>query len=176
MARIEAADAKPLAPQPPAPPPPPAPAAIQAAASPKAPPRQITTGEPAPSGPVPALPTSAPAFPTLSGIPADTFAPATPKPSPQVIAAFVPNSAVLRPESSDALKQLAARRAGGAVAILGGGEARSDAPDAQAAALPLAWRRARAIQDVLMAAGVPTSAMHVDAAALGRGGIARLVD
>jgi outer membrane protein OmpA-like peptidoglycan-associated protein len=112
----------------------------------------------------------------LSGIPAATLQPATPKPSPQVVAAFVGESAVLRPESSDALKALAARRGGGPVEILGGGDARSDLLDAQAAALPLAWRRARAIADVLVAAGVPTSAMHVDAAALARGGIARLVD
>jgi outer membrane protein OmpA-like peptidoglycan-associated protein len=112
----------------------------------------------------------------LAGIPAATTEPATPKPAPQVIAAFVPGSAVLRPESSDALRALAARRGGGPVAILGGGDARSAQPDAQAAALPLAWRRARAIEDALVAAGVPASAMHVDAAALARGGVARLVD
>ena len=71
---------------------------------------------------------------------------------------------------------MAARRAGGNVALLGGGDARSAAPDAQADALPLAWRRARVMADVLVAAGVPASAMRIDAAALARGGIARLID
>ena len=83
---------------------------------------------------------------------------------------------MLRPESDSALRQLAARRSGGFVALLGGGDAASALPDAQAAALPLAWKRARAMADVLVAAGVPTSAMRVDAAALARGGIARLID
>ncbi len=179
MARIDAADAPPPPPTPPPPPAPPAPAALQAAASPTAPARGKpgpNNGEPAPSGPVPALPAAPPGLPVLAGIPPATTEPATPKPAPQVVAAFVPGSAVLRPESNDALRALAARRASGPVAVLGGGEARSNAPDAQAAALPLAWRRARAIEDVLAAAGVPASAMHVDAAALARGGVARLVD
>lgn len=128
------------------------------------------------SGPVPALPGAPPALPVLAGIPAATTAPATPKPRPQVDALFVGASAVLRPESDAALRQLAARRSGGTVALLGGGEARSALPDAQADALPLAWRRARAMADVMKAAGVPDQAMRMDAAALARGGIARLID
>lgn len=179
MARIDAASAPPPAPAPPPPPAPPAPRALQAAAAPVAPPRSGPPGAPPPpvvSGPVPALPTAAPALPDLAGIPSATFAPAVPKPRPQVEAGFLPDTAVLRPESDAALKALVARRAGGTLAVLGGGDARSAAPDAQAAALPLAWRRARTLQDALAAAGVPASAMRVDAAALARGGVVRLVD
>jgi outer membrane protein OmpA-like peptidoglycan-associated protein len=175
MARLDAAEAKPDAA------PAPARSAATAAGSPAAPSSRMRTPAATPEasdgdGAPPPLPTGAPSIPMLPGLPASTFEPATPKPSPQVDADFVASSAVLRPNSADALRELAARRGGGNVAILGGGEARSAQPDAQAAALPLAWRRARAIEDVLLASGVPTSAMRVDAAALARGGIARLVD
>lgn len=177
MARIDAAQAPAPAPAPPAPPAPSAPAAIQAAASPTAPPRQA--GAQFVAGPVPALPTVPPAMPTIAGI-AGPFVgpgtPAAPKESIQVDASFVTGSAVLRPESDAALKRLATRRFGGAVAVLGGGDAASALPDVQAGALSLAWRRARAMQDVLVAAGVPASAMRVDAAALARGGIVRLLE
>ena len=176
MASIEAAQAKPAPRAQAAAPAPPAPAAIQAAASPTPPPRSQLAASGAISGPAPALPTAPPPLPSIEGIPAATRAPAVPKAQPQVEAAFVQNSAVLRPESDAALRQLAARRFGGGVAILGGGDAPSALPDAQAAALPLAWKRARAMADVLVAAGVPISAMRIDAAALARGGIARLID
>lgn len=177
MARIAAADAPPPAPATAAAPPaPPAPAAIQATAAPKPPPREPDPAAPPVSGPVPALPSAPPPAPVLSGIPASTFAPATPRPRPQVDAAFVGSSAVLRPESDAALRALAGRRAGGTIALLGGGDAISALPDAQAAALPLAWRRAQAMAGVLTGAGVPANALRVDAAALARGGIARLID
>ncbi len=179
MARIEAAESAPPPPAPPSPAAPPAPPSIQAAAQPTPPPRRAAAtpnAEPVVSGPVPALPTAVPPLPSLAGIPAATTQPATPRPRPQVDAAFVPGSAVLRPESEAALRQLAARRGGGTVGVLGGGDAGSALPDRQAEALPLAWRRARAIQDTLVAAGVPTAALRVDAAALARGGVARLID
>jgi outer membrane protein OmpA-like peptidoglycan-associated protein len=180
VARIEAATAPPAPAPAPEAPAPAAPAALQAAASPSAPPRRPSTDAPpaAPvvSGPVPALPAGPPPIPDLPGIPATTTAPATPKPRPQVAATFLPESSVLRPVSADALRALAARRAGGTIAVLGGGDATSAAPDAQARALPLAWRRAQAMAVVLTAAGVPASAMRIDAAALARGGIARLID
>ncbi len=176
MARLDAAEARPDA----ATSPPsavPQASAGSAAATPQAASRRPGAPPVAPGdGALPTLPSGAPPLPTLPGIPATAFEPATPKPAPQVDADFITNSAVLRPASAEALRQLAARRAGGNVAVLGGGDARSALPDAQAAALPLAWRRARAIQDVLTSAGVPTAALRVDAAALARGGIARLVD
>ena len=175
MAQIEAASAAP-APRVAAPlPAPAAPAAIRQAAAPEAA-RPAAPTEPVVSGPVPALPSAPPPAPSLPGIPASTFQPATPRPQPQAVIAFLPGSAVLRPESDAALRALAARRGGGPVAVLGGGDAASASPEAQAAALPLAWRRVQAMQTVLAQAGVPESAMRVDAAALGRGGVARLVN
>ncbi len=179
MARIEAAQAPPLpkaAPQPPAPP---APAALQAAAAPTPPPRQ--PGASFVAGPVPALPQAPPVSPAISGFaampaPAIGATPTEPTPAPQVQASFVPGSAVLRPESDAALRRLGTGRFGGRVLVLGGGDATSALPEAQADALPLAWRRARVMADVLKAAGVPQAALRVDAAALARGGIARLVD
>jgi len=191
MARIEAATAAAPAAVAPVPAAPPAPAAIQRAAaepsrragsSPSAgsPASGPLSNEPVVSGPVPALPVSAPAFPSLPGIPStvvppDALAPAS-RPRPEAVVSFLPGSAVLRPESDAALRTLAARRFDGPVAVLGGGDAGSAAPDIQAAALPLAWRRAQAIAAVLTEAGIPASALRVDAAALGRGGIARLVE
>lgn len=178
MARIEAASAAPLPRAAPAPVAAPAPAAIQQAASdkPLRPGAVQPPGEPIVSGPVPALPTAPPPLPSLPGIPVAAAAAAGPRVGPQAMVEFLPGSAVLRPESDAALHALADQRFGGQVAVLGGGDAGSAAPDVQAAALPLAWRRARAIAAVLTTAGVPASAMRVDAAALGRGGIARLVD
>ena len=176
MASIQAADAPPPLRPPPPPVAPPAPPALQQAAAATPPPPHPAPGAPLPTGPVPPLPTAPPALPVLAGIPAATTAPATPRPAPQVSADFLLGSAVLRPESDAALRQLAALRAGGQVEVLGGGDAPSAAPAAQAAALSLAWRRARAIADVLAAAGTPPAAMHIDAAALARGGIARLVE
>lgn len=154
----------------------PAPPSFAAAAAPVAPVRRADPGARFAAGPVPPLPGAAPAVPSLPGVPASTFAAPVPKAAPQVAAVFLPGSAVLRPESDAALRALAVRRGGGDVALLGGGDASSAEPGAQAAALPLAWRRARAMADVLVAAGVPVAAMRIDAAALGRGGVARLLN
>lgn len=154
----------------------PTPPSFAAAAGPVAPPRRADLGARFVDGPVPPLPGVAPAVPNLPGLPASTFAEPVPKAQPQVAAVFLPGSAVLRPESDLALRALAERRGGGDVALLGGGDAASPDAEVQGAALPLAWRRARAMADVLVAAGVPVSAMHIDAAALGRGGVARLLN
>lgn len=154
----------------------PAPPSFAAAAAPVAAPRRADPEARFVEGPVPALPGEAPAVPVLPGVPASTFAAPVPRAAPQVAAAFLPGSAVMRPESDAALRDLAVRRGGGDVALLGGGDAASADAGVQAAALPLAWRRARAMADVLVAAGVPVSAMRIDAAALGRGGVARLLN
>ena len=55
------------------------------------------------------------------------------------------------------------------IAVTGYGDAASDDPDAQSAALALGLSRAQAMAAVLSAAGVPASAVQVDAAAIGRG-------
>ena len=88
---------------------------------------------------------------------------------------FVTNSAELPGAATDTLKQLAGRRGSGVIAVTGYGDATSNDPDAQSAALALGLSRAKAMAAALTAAGVPVSAMQVDAAAVGRGGTARLV-
>jgi outer membrane protein OmpA-like peptidoglycan-associated protein len=111
-----------------------------------------------------------------------TVASATPPPpagapsaANSVALTFVTGSAQLPQLAADALKQLAARRGNGVIAVVGYGDATSNDPDAQAAALTLGLSRAKAMAAALTAAGVPASAVQVDAEAIGRGGMARLV-
>ena len=73
------------------------------------------------------------------------------------------------------MKQLAARRGAGTIVITGYGDDTASDPDAQSAALTLGLSRAQAMASALIAAGVPGSAVQVDAEATGRGGTARLV-
>jgi outer membrane protein OmpA-like peptidoglycan-associated protein len=88
---------------------------------------------------------------------------------------FVNGSAELPSFAADTLKQLAGRRGNGVIAVTGYGDAASDDPDAQSAALALGLSRAKAMATALTRAGVPASAVQVDAEAIGRGGTARLV-
>ena len=88
---------------------------------------------------------------------------------------FVNGSAALPSSASAPLRQLAARRGNGIIAVTGYGDAASNDPDAQSAALTLGLSRAQAIAAALKSAGVPPSAVQVAAEAIGRGGTARLV-
>jgi outer membrane protein OmpA-like peptidoglycan-associated protein len=88
---------------------------------------------------------------------------------------FGNGSAALSPSATDMLKLLAAKRGSGIIAVTGYGEATSNDTEAQSKALTLGLSRAQAIAAVLTTAGVPASAVQVDAAAIGRGGTARLV-
>jgi outer membrane protein OmpA-like peptidoglycan-associated protein len=88
---------------------------------------------------------------------------------------FVTGSAELPASGTDTLKQLAGRRGSGIIAVTGYGDAASNDPDAQSAALALGLSRAKAMAAALTAAGVPATAVQVDAAAIGHGGTARLV-
>ncbi len=126
------------------------------------------------SGPLPALPIDAPATPQLAGLPAATFAPATPRPAPQTVIAFAQGSAALPDGADPALRDLAALRAGGGVEVFAGGDG-GGSPERQEEALPLGLARARAIQGALVAAGVPMAAIHLEASAPGRTGGARLL-
>ncbi len=146
---------------------------------PSAPPsaRSTAAAPSAPEAAAPALPTT-----PLTSPPTPTqVAAATPPPAPTtgpanaVSVTFVNGSAELPSAAADTLKQLAARRGGGAIAVTGYGDAASDDPDAQSAALALGLSRAKAMAAALASAGVPASAVQVDAAAIGRGGTARLI-
>lgn len=126
-------------------------------------------------GPLPDVPTTEPALPRLGGLPASVNLPAVPRVPPPVAIAFRPRSATLPTAADVALRELAGRRAGAEIAVSAGGDAPGSGFEAQARALPLALRRAQAIQALLVEAGVPATALHIDAAAMGRGGIARLL-
>jgi len=89
--------------------------------------------------------------------------------------AFVNGSAELPPAAADTLKQFAAQRGAGVITVTGFGDAASDDPSAQSAALALGLSRAKAMAAALASAGVPPGAVQVDAAAIGRGGTARLI-
>jgi len=106
--------------------------------------------------------------------------PSTPGPpsatSPNAVSVtFITGSADLPGFAATTLKQLAGRRGSGIIAVTGYGEAASNDPDAQSAALALGLSRAKAMAAALTSAGVPASAVQVDAEAIGRGGTARLV-
>ncbi len=168
----------PPAPSPPAPPPPAPPAGRKsgrATLPPGTAPAPAGTQTPVVSGPLPDLPGAPPPLPSLPGLPAAPGAPAPAKPLQSVVVAFAPGSADVPVRAEAALRDLAARRANDPVRITAGGEARSASPEAQAAALPLALRRVRAIGAQLVAAGVPATALREEATAIGRGGGASLL-
>jgi outer membrane protein OmpA-like peptidoglycan-associated protein len=134
------------------------------------------------------LPTTPPPPPNLAAAPGGPPpAPVAPRPAPPATAAtppananavsltFVDGSADLPPTAASTLKDLAARRGNGLIAVTGYGDAASNDPDAQSAALALGLSRAKAMAAALAADGVPGSAVQIAAEALGRGGAARLV-
>jgi len=155
----------------PAPMPPVAAVAPPRAAPPPVPPAPA----PQPARTVPPPPAAAPpSAPT-------TVASATPPPAKVPVPAsaisltFIAGSADLPALAAGQLKQLAGRRGNGIIAVTGYGDAASNDPDAQAAALTLGLSRAKAMAAALTADGVPASAVQMDAEAIGRGGTARLV-
>jgi outer membrane protein OmpA-like peptidoglycan-associated protein len=92
-----------------------------------------------------------------------------------VAVVFATGSSDLPPAASGPLRALAGRRGNALITVTGYGDATDAGPDAQAAALKLALARAQTIAHALIAAGAPTSAVQVDAQAIGRGGTARLL-
>ncbi len=168
---LDAASATPAAARAPAPRGPASDAAAPAAFS--APP---ASAGPVVSGPIPPLPTAAPALPNLPGLPTSNPAPVVERARPSARFSFAPGSAALPGPADGALRALAARAAGGPIAVSAGGDARSAAPDAQGAALPLALRRTGAIAAVLISAGVPSSSIRSQAVAPGREASARLIN
>ena len=140
----------------------------------------------------PPAPANLPGAPASAPLPADRPASAAPADvtpvaaTPAAIAAvaagrsvgvpFATGSAAVPRPSLAALRQLAARRAGANIAIIGFGEAASSDAAAQTAALDLALARAQAVAGALTTAGVPASAIRVQAEAAGRGAAARLVE
>lgn len=133
------------------------------------------------------VPAAPPPAPRLPGVPwltqatplpqAPPMPPAPPAPGKgqPVAVRFARGSAVLSVDDATALRKLAGARAQSAVAVTGFGDATASDPAVQAAALTLAWARARAIAAELRHDGVPDAAMVIGAYAPGGGGVARLV-
>ncbi len=128
---------------------------------------------PSPSGP-PAIPDAPPPLPELAGITASLVPAPSRPPPPGVAVGFRRGSAELPLSALGALQALAARRAGAAIAVRAGGDA-GPSPAAQAAALPLALRRANAVLNELVALGVPAGDVHATALATARGTRADLI-
>jgi len=193
-ASLAAASAPPTPPAPAGSPPKPAPrGAVQSAAP--APPAgasaaasgATTTAANAPSappaaaGPPPTIPAAPPSPPNLPGAPPAKVASVTPPVGPakqrpgEVQIEFVAGSSALPPGANDLLKELAAKRGTAAIALTGHGDATSEDPAVQSAALSLALARAQAAAKALVANGVPESAIRLGAEASGRGANARLI-
>jgi outer membrane protein OmpA-like peptidoglycan-associated protein len=92
-----------------------------------------------------------------------------------VAVVFANGVSELPPSAAAPLRALAGRRGSALIAVTGFGDAPDPSPDAQAAAIKLGLARAQTIATVLVGAGVPSSAVEIDAQAIGRGGTARLV-
>lgn len=88
--------------------------------------------------------------------------------SPPLLIGFQPERAIVSRRDRRALVALAARRGAASIAAIG------FAPTRSAADLRLALLRATAIADVLTAAGVPGTAIRIEALASGHGGAALL--
>ncbi len=134
-----------------------------------------------------AIPDRPPPPPSLPGVVAFTAPTPPPKRPPAAAAvampvagaplaiAFPSGSALLPAEAATALQAMSRQRGAGAVNVVGFGEAQGTAPADQAAALPLALARARAVFNQLVAAGVPPNDVRIDAEASGAGAAARIV-
>lgn len=94
--------------------------------------------------------------------------PATPRARP-VLIGFRPGEAILPRTQRGILRALAARRGAADIAAIG------FAPRQSPAGLHLAMLRATAIANELVSAGVPASAIRIEALSKGRGGAAELI-
>ena len=176
-ASLAAASAPAAPPEAPAAPPSPAPrkavgstplaAPEQPAAATETPPLSVAPPPRAAAAPVPAPAPPAIVAP-LAAAPQPAGANSTP-------VSFDPGSSDLTAAEADAVKKFAAQRKGAAIAVTGYGDAASADPSAQAAALGLAIRRAKAVSDALKAAGVPPAAIQAGGEAAGRGAFIRLL-
>jgi outer membrane protein OmpA-like peptidoglycan-associated protein len=127
------------------------------------------------------IPAAPPPPATFEGVPAEPL-PAPPPPLPPHLPAalrgteilFLPGEAVLRESQMPTLRTLANARKKQRLDITGLGEAVSDSPDGQAAAIELGLKRAQAVAQAFAALNVPQSAIVLSAYAFGRGATVKL--
>ena len=135
---------------------------------------------------LPAGPPAAPRLPGVAAVTAPTLARRAPPPVAPAAAPFMPGapvgvafgavSAVLPEGAAEALRRLAATRAGRDIWVVGYGESAASDAGSQAGTLRLGFVRALAMATVLGQAGVPASALRVAGEAVGRGGVARIAE
>ena len=173
-----------------APPPKPAPPAPAAAPVPSAAPAATAGAAAAGAAMMPEMPAAPPPAPRLAGVDVPAVSAPTPPPvppppprgpppppGPPVAIPFERGSALLTVAARAQIKTLAAQHGARHIAIIGFGEAAGGAPaQAQAAALPLALDRARAVAAQLVALGVSAGIVRIAALPAGGGAVARLVD
>lgn len=181
-ATIEAAGDAPApvpgTPAPPAPPPRPLPTPEQQEAN-----QPVLAMPPAPgavtvaaSGPLPEMPAAPPPSPAVGGfvIPVTAVARLTPDYVSEAAHAanldYLPGSDELLPKSRAVLDHVAVGSGGRPVSVTGFGEARSDQPADQEAALHLALARATAAAAELHRFGVAEARIKIAASPFGRGG------
>jgi outer membrane protein OmpA-like peptidoglycan-associated protein len=139
-------------------------------------------GAPMDSAGVPDLPAAPPPPATFEGVAAEPLPtprvlPAEVAPTPVGTQVFFPVGATALPASqTQALKDFLSHRKKQPIEIIGLGEASSDSPDGQAAAVAMALRRAESVASALVAMHVPQSALRLGANAFGRGAVLRLAN
>ena len=177
---------------------PPAPPQAQARGAPVAAPVSAPAPAPAPASAtvsaaaveatMPDIPPGPPPAPRLAGVPGVTVptpapvAPPPPAAAPHVARpgepaaiAFAAGSSHLSSDGVASLKALAKGRGAGLIAVVGYGDAAGTDPAVQAASLPLAFARARAVAAQLQSDGVPPGRLRINAEAAGSGAAARVV-
>jgi outer membrane protein OmpA-like peptidoglycan-associated protein len=135
-------------------------------------------GLPADETGLPDVPAAPPPPAPFEGIPAEPQ-PSRPPPLPPrapplgATVYFRPGDAVLDSSQGETIKQAANHRGNGAIEVEGHGDAQSDTPAAQDAALHLGIRRAQAVAKALEADRVPATKIRISATAFERGASVR---
>jgi outer membrane protein OmpA-like peptidoglycan-associated protein len=167
-ATIAAAEPPPKPAAPPPPPPAPSDASLQ------------IVGEPVEEAGLPLVPDAPPPPATFEGVPAEPaptlrlLPPALPPPAGTAVY-FAQGSDQLSPSQLQSVKDIASHRKTRSLLITGLGEAESDSPVGQEAAIDLGLKRARTIARAFADLHVPQGAMQIAAQAFGRGAVVRLL-
>ena len=135
-------------------------------ALPAAPPPEAT------NAPIPDFAPAPPPIPWIHGISVSHHETPAPPDIPPLVEAGLPvafdwRADTLQNGEGGQVRAVAARWRHGSVQVRGYGDAVSAQPDAQVAALALAWRRAKLVAGMLVADGVPASAVRMSADAFG---------
>jgi len=162
---------------------PPPPAKPATPAPPPAPPKDAAlqlVGDPIDTPGLPLVPDAPPAPATFEGVPAEPAPTVStmprPLPPPDGTRVFFPTgAATLPPSQMQTLKDVVSHRKAQTIEITGLGDAESDTPEGQEAAIDLALQRARAVADAFSALHVPQASLRIAARPYGRGAVVSLL-